>query len=124
MPPSPRLFARSTRVTYLSETMIVSAQKIADTPPMTLTGVERDPVLRAEGLLGRVQRARADVAVDDAEREQGERRGRLLAVGRTGRRLRRAGFCDRIHRRAAYRVRGSRSQAIAIIYGKFTPFLR
>ena len=33
MPPSPRLFARSTSITYLSDTTIISAQKIADTPP-------------------------------------------------------------------------------------------
>ena len=43
MPPSPRLVARSTSATYLSETTIISAQKIADTPPSTLSGVSGMP---------------------------------------------------------------------------------
>ena len=33
MPPSPLLSARMMRITYLSETTIISAQKIAETPP-------------------------------------------------------------------------------------------
>jgi hypothetical protein len=37
------LFARSTSVTYLSETTIISDQKIAETPPMTFSGVSGMP---------------------------------------------------------------------------------
>ena len=43
MPPSPRLFARRIRVTYLSDTTIISAQKIADTPPSTFRSVSGMP---------------------------------------------------------------------------------
>ena len=43
MPPSPRLLARSTSVTYLSETTIISAQKIAETPPRMFSGVSGMP---------------------------------------------------------------------------------
>ena len=43
MPPSPRLLARSTRVTYLSETTIISDQKIVETPPTMLSAVSGMP---------------------------------------------------------------------------------
>jgi hypothetical protein len=43
MPPSPRLSARNTRVTYLSETIIVSPQKIRDTMPSRLGVVRARP---------------------------------------------------------------------------------
>ena len=43
MPPSPLLLARMIRITYLSDTTIISAQKIADTPPSTLWGVSAMP---------------------------------------------------------------------------------
>ena len=46
MPPSPRLSARMTSVTYFSDTTIISAQKIADRPPRMFAGVERDAVRR------------------------------------------------------------------------------
>ena len=74
MPPSPRLFARSTSVTYLSETTIISDQKIAETPPRMFSAVSGMPCTGIERLLGGVQRARADVAVDDAQREKRKRR--------------------------------------------------
>ena len=77
MPPSPLLSARMMRITYLSDTTIISAQKIADTPPRMFCACERDAVVGMEGFLGRVERARADVAVDDAERGQRQRRSRL-----------------------------------------------
>ena len=37
IPPSPRLLARRMRTTYLSVTTTISAQKIVDTAPITLT---------------------------------------------------------------------------------------
>ena len=43
MPPSPRLFARRTSTTYLSDTTIISDQKIADTPPRMFAGVNGMP---------------------------------------------------------------------------------
>ena len=73
MPPSPRLSARSTSITYLSDTTIISDQKIADTPPRMFSGVSGMPCCGIEGFLDRVQRAGADVAVDDAERQQAAR---------------------------------------------------
>ncbi len=82
MPPSPRLSARSTSVTYLSETTIISAQKIADMPPRMFSGVSANAVLGIEGFLRRVERARADIAVDDAQGEQ-----RKPSVARRGARL-------------------------------------
>ena len=39
-PPSPALSARNTKTTYLSETMMVSVQKIMDKMPYTLSGVK------------------------------------------------------------------------------------
>ena len=47
MPPSPRLSARMMSITYLSDTTIISAQKIVDRPPRMFVGVERDAVVRA-----------------------------------------------------------------------------
>ena len=59
MPPSPRLLARSTRVTYLSETTIISVQKIADTPPMnTAIAGAADPVLMAGAMKKAVEAGR------------------------------------------------------------------
>jgi len=43
MPPSPRLSARMMSITYLSETTIISAQKIVDNPPRTLSAVSAMP---------------------------------------------------------------------------------
>ena len=39
-PPSPWLSARSTRVTYFSDTMMVSVQNTMDSTPYTLAGVK------------------------------------------------------------------------------------
>ncbi len=47
MPPSPRLSARMISSTYLSETTIVSAQKIVDSPPSTFSAVSAMPWLGA-----------------------------------------------------------------------------
>ena len=43
MPPSPRLSARSTSVTYFRLTTSISAQKIADNPPRMFSGVSGSP---------------------------------------------------------------------------------
>jgi hypothetical protein len=43
MPPSPLLSARMISVTYLSVTMIISAQKITDRTPSTLSAVSGRP---------------------------------------------------------------------------------
>ena len=78
MPPSPLLSARMMRITYLSETTIISAQKIVDSPPRTLDVLRTNAVVGVEGFLGRVQGTRADVAVDDAKRGQCQRCERFL----------------------------------------------
>ena len=76
MPPSPRLVARSTSTTYLSDTTIISDQKIAETPPRMFSGVSGIPCCGIEGFLRGVQGTGADVAVDDAEREERGQQGR------------------------------------------------
>jgi hypothetical protein len=43
MPPSPLLSARMMRITYLSVTTSISAQKIADTPPRMFSTVSGIP---------------------------------------------------------------------------------
>src|SRR4051812_48576247 len=43
MPPSPRLSARNTSVTYFRETTIIKVQKMAETPPRMLSGVSAMP---------------------------------------------------------------------------------
>ena len=72
-PPSPLLSARKTTVTYLTDTMTVSVHTTIEMIPSTSPVVGADPaaVDRKDGL-DRVQRAGADVAVDDAQRPQNE----------------------------------------------------
>ena len=43
IPPSPRLSARMMSITYLSETTIISAQKMVDRPPSTFSAVSAMP---------------------------------------------------------------------------------
>ena len=57
------------RMAYLSETIRISAQRISETMPMMVSGDGGAAGLG--GLLEGVERARADVAVDDAERGEG-----------------------------------------------------
>ena len=67
---------------YLTLTTRMSDQMISERTPTTFVVGRRDAVLRLEALAERVQRARSDVAVDDAERGEGEQRrgaGRLRA---------------------------------------------
>ena len=72
MPPSPRLSARRIRITYFSVTTTISAQKITDTAPTMLGASSGTPCAAVKTSFMRVQRAGADVAVDDAERAEGE----------------------------------------------------
>ena len=74
MPPSPRLSARMTIVRYLNVTTKLSDQKMSERMPRTFGSSTGKPVRPAEALLQRVERAGADVAVDDAQRPEGERR--------------------------------------------------
>ncbi len=43
LPPSPRLSARITRTTYLSETTMTSDQKMVESPPMMLPALKGIP---------------------------------------------------------------------------------
>ena len=43
IPPSPRLSARSTSVTYFSETTIIRIQKIVETPPTMFSALSGMP---------------------------------------------------------------------------------
>ena len=76
MPPSPSLSARITSSTYLSVTMIVTDQKISEMIPKTLSvdAVTGMRVAGVEDRLDGVERAGADVAEDDAQGTDDERR--------------------------------------------------
>ena len=93
MPPSPRLSARITRSRYLIEMTMIRAQKINDKMPSTLVRFTCDQGVAEEALAKRVERARADVAVDDAERHQ-TGRGERGVLRRRGSGRRRAGGGD------------------------------
>ena len=83
IPPSPSLSARMMKKMYLTVTTIVSAHTISESTPKTFSGVggtaatRRPAGIDAEALLHRVERARPDVAVDDAERREREQRESL-----------------------------------------------
>ena len=81
MPPSPWLSARITMAMYLTETTMSSAQMMSDSTPSTLSCVARDGVRAEEALAHRVERAGADVAVDDADCGEGEREKRPRTDG-------------------------------------------
>ena len=73
VPPSPLLSSRISTKTYFTVTMRTSAQKISEMMPITSARVgpvtPRDMVQRfTEG----VERAGADIAIDDADRAQGQ----------------------------------------------------
>src|ERR1700730_12364329 len=74
MPPSPRLPARMIRMAYLNETITISDQRITDTMPMMVSG---ESVRGACGLLESIERAGADIAVDDAECRESRGDGQL-----------------------------------------------
>ncbi len=75
IPPSPLSSARMMKLTYLTDTMIVIDQNTSEITPYTSTCVTCTASLSAaKTAWTRVQRARADVAENDAERAQRERR--------------------------------------------------
>ena len=75
-PPSPLLSARRISVTYLSVTMMVSVQNIRGQDPVDVLASGQVSVRK--DFLERVERARTDIAVDDADGTQGQ--GRQLAT--------------------------------------------
>ena len=84
IPPSPSLSARMMNVTYLTETISVIAQKIERDDAVDLLAPGLEAVLGREDGPQRVERARPDVAEDDADRAEDDRarvsRRRTLAV--------------------------------------------
>ena len=73
MPPSPWLSARMMNVRYFTVTTIVSDQKMSERTPRTSAGDGgAAPPVAAQALVQRVERARPDVAEDDAERAERE----------------------------------------------------
>ena len=68
MPPSPLLSARIITNRYLMVMTQTIDHTMSDSMPSTFVGGQRDAVLGAERFLQRVERARADVAEDDADR--------------------------------------------------------
>ena len=92
VPPSPLLSARSRMSTYLRVTMTISAQMISDRMPSTtvsLAGIA-GPDRGQHRFAQRVERAGADVAVDDADAAERQRpeagRGGASADAAVGRR--------------------------------------
>ena len=77
MPPSPWLSARITSGRYLIEMMMISAQNTSEATPSALASVTARSVV-LERLPEGVQRAGADVAVDDPERTETQRRDARL----------------------------------------------
>src|ERR1700730_7379219 len=75
VPPSPLLSARSRISTYLIVTMRMSAHRISESTPNTEPRVTRPaaPPPRRSRLAQRIERARADVAVDDPDAADGQR---------------------------------------------------
>ena len=73
MPPSPWLSARITSIRYLIEMMMISDQNTSEATPNALTGFSASRWWCSNALAERVQRAGADVAVDDAERAERQR---------------------------------------------------
>ncbi len=68
MPPSPRLSARMISSAYLIEMMRISAHRISDATPSVAGCRERTAMCGGPGgFFQRVERAGADVAIDNAE---------------------------------------------------------
>ena len=80
LPPSPLLSARMMIVTYFSVTMIIIDQKIRLSTPIDVQLVGNQRVMAGEGLAEGVDRRRADVAEDDADRADDELVQRALGV--------------------------------------------
>jgi hypothetical protein len=78
MPPSPLLSARRISATYLKETTTISDQNTSERMPSTFSGVIGTGWWAAEDFLDGIQRAGADVAIDHAERGQGEDGGAVF----------------------------------------------
>ncbi len=68
VPPSPLLSARNRISTYLIVTVIISAHRIIDRTPSTATGRYRTMAnRRRKRFAERIERAGADIAVDDPD---------------------------------------------------------
>ena len=83
MPPSPWLSARMMNVRYFTVTTIVSDQNTSESTPRTSAGRHRRRPVEVDALVQGVERARPDVAEDDAERTQREA-GASVRGGRGG----------------------------------------
>ena len=68
---------------YFSVTTTTSAQNTTDSTPYTFAGVSASAVLAGERRAQHVQRTRADVPVDDADRPD-DQGGRAVGVGGSG----------------------------------------
>src|SRR5438128_11902110 len=85
IPPSPSLSARRTRTTYLSDTIIISAQKISETMPSTSEAVGSAWPVGPKRDGQRIERARADIAEHDPDRGEREESGAgLVQLAPTG----------------------------------------
>ena len=80
MPPSPLLSARIITTRYLMVMTQTIDQTMSERMPQHVVGRERDAVLGAERFLQRVQRARADVAEDDADGAEDEGGGGAVVL--------------------------------------------
>ena len=75
MPPSLWLSAFMATSTYLTVAMRVIVQMTRDSAPMTVLAHRGEAAVAAHDRLERVHRARSDVTVDDAKRNENHRRG-------------------------------------------------
>ncbi len=107
MPPSPRLSARRIRMRYLTEMIRMSDQRMSERTPRDVGRRGSERVLAVEAFAQGIERARADIAVNDSEAGEAEQkkaalRRRRITGGRImGRRVRsgrRQGWKSRIHR--------------------------
>ena len=74
VPPSPLLSARRRSSTYFSVTMMISAQRISDRTPSTASRLSARAAMGGgmQRLAEGIERAGADIAIDDADRTDGE----------------------------------------------------
>jgi hypothetical protein len=129
-PPSPRLSARMMIATYFTVTTRISDQNTSESTPSTLPAIGLEAVRRAECLLHRVQRARADVAEHHADRADHERQHARRGCRRFGRDIVSGGLAEPVERGKpcsfpwAARMEGGRGAVLKArsvrIYGAFT----
>ena len=114
VPPSPLLSARSRSTTYLSVTTMISDHRISESTPSTTVAGDRAGLGRRHHRLAeRVERAGADIAVDDAdaaERQRPQARIRDVTRHRPGHGPRRTRYFRSLHGPSGQGQSGARAK--------------